>query len=260
MEVQEIRSRNNAWIKRVKQARLGKGDWSKALLIEGKRLIEEALKSELKPLALFSSEYMDLPEFQEAFRAPIYCLPASLFEEISATVSPQGSLLVAEEPVSPKLLESKWHTLLYLEEIQDPGNLGTILRSAEAFEVDVVALGKGSVNPRNEKVLRAAMGAAFRIPMVRGITIEELRELADEQGMRIAAADMSQTEARAYLEAHRDKPLILVLGNEARGLSSTSRRLADDLISIPMADISESLNAAVAGSLLLYERYRSSEK
>lgn len=254
MTVQEIRSRNNQWIKQVKQARLGKGLWQEALLIEGKTLVEEALRSGLSPLALFSDEVADLTEVPETFEAPVYVLPVSLFEEISATVSPQGLLLVAEEPARPDLFERTWQTILYLEEIQDPGNLGTILRSAEAFGTDLVALGQGSVNPRNEKVLRAAMGAAFRVPIVRGITIDELGRLADEKDMRIAAADMSKREAGPYLAACRDTPLILILGNEARGLSQASRSLADDLISIPMAEVSESLNAAVAASILLYER------
>lgn len=243
-------------IKQVKQAHLAKGDWRESLLIEGKTLVEEALRSNLVPLALFINEAIDLSDIAEDFQSPVYRLPNSLFAEICSTKSPQGVLLVAEGFAEPDLTQQlrHWHTLLYLEEIQDPGNLGTILRSAEALGAEAVIMGPGSVNPRNEKVLRAAMGAAFRIPMKRGISIEELRTFADQRGMRIAAAEMSKTEARPYFEKHRKTPLIIVIGNEARGLSAESKALADDLVCIPMAEVSESLNAAVAASILLYER------
>lgn len=256
MAIQEIRSRNNPLIKQVKQARLAKGEWRDVLLIEGKTLVDEAVKSGLESLALFIKEGIDLETIPADLKGPIYVLPNSLFEEICTTVKPQGMLLVAEGFLTPDFYEQQWNTVLYLEEIQDPGNLGTILRSAEAFGVNGVVLGSGSVNPRNEKVLRSAMGAAFRLPMVRGISIDTLRHYADERGMRIAAAEMSETSAQAYFESQRDTPLIIVIGNEARGLSSACKDLADDLISIPMAEISESLNAAVAASILLYERYR----
>jgi TrmH family RNA methyltransferase len=146
--------------------------------------------------------------------------------------------------------EDKNLLLLLLDEIQDPGNLGTILRTAEAAGVDAVVLGKGSVDLYNGKVMRATMGALFRLP----VFSRSLPEMAEEwraQGGRLLVSSL-RDDSVAYDEADYSGKTAIVIGNEGRGVSSALIEKADQLVHIPIYGQAESLNAAVAAGIFVY--------
>jgi TrmH family RNA methyltransferase len=143
---------------------------------------------------------------------------------------------------------------LMLDEIQDPGNLGTILRTAEAAGVDAVVLGKGSVDLFNGKVVRATMGALFRLPVFTQPLVEVTASLK-RLGTRILVSSLNEGSL-AYDEADYSGKIGMVIGNEGRGVSADMTQMADSLVHIPLYGRAESLNAAVAAGILVYEAKR----
>ena len=170
--------------------------------------------------------------------------------ELAETVTPQGiaaifSLPMLTWPTQPTLL-------LVTDQLRDPGNMGTLLRSAAAAGVEGVIVPKGSVDPWNDKALRAGMGAHFRLPIRDGLTWAEVSPLLAGLSIRLADAQGSFR----YDEVDWCQPSALIVGGEADGASEFAIHQADQLISIPMAHAVESLNAGVAGSVSLFEAVR----
>lgn len=184
-----------------------------------------------------------------------------VFGSISGTISPQGILSVVkmQETSLEKILcaeraEHDRQLLLLLEDIQDPGNLGTIMRTAEAAGVTGVILSKGTVDIYNPKVVRSTMGTIFRLPFV---YVEDLLMTAgriQEQGIALVASHLEGTSW--YDEVDYQKDIAVCIGNEGRGLSQELSGMADIRVKIPMHGQVESLNAAVAASILVYEADR----
>ena len=173
---------------------------------------------------------------------------ASIMKSLSDTVSPQGIVAVmAARAISPR----GDSLLLVVDSVQDPGNLGTLLRSAEAAGVDRVLLGPGTVDAFSPKVVRAGAGAHFRLPIDR-LTWPEIG--AALRGKRIRLAE--EGSATAYYDADWRSPSALVVSNEGGGPSGEARRLASERIAVPMVGGTESLNVAVAASIILFEAAR----
>ena len=179
----------------------------------------------------------------------------SVFDAMAETVTPQGVLAIVEMPeYSLEQMIEKAGTLLVLEDLQDPGNLGTMLRTAEAAGVAGVILSKKSVDVYNPKVIRSTMGAVYRVPF---LYVEDFKGLLcnlKEQKVRLLAAHLQGTKSFDKAD-YRGKVGILI-GNEANGLSDEVSDLTEEKVIIPMAGNVESLNAAVAGALLMYEAFR----
>ena len=173
---------------------------------------------------------------------------------VSATETPQGILLVCEEPtwsfgdldVGPSAC------FMAADGIHDPGNLGTLVRAAFAFDLDGVIVLDGTVDPWNAKAVRASAGSALRVPIVRGAW-PDARRWATETGVRIIVADATGIDV-ADVDAR--PPWALVVGSEAAGPRSEIRETAELCTAIPMPGSAESLNVAVAGAILLYELTR----
>lgn len=228
-------------------------------VVEGVRLAEEALNHQwVAQLALWSDQLSErgrrFLQRLESQQVPVEEIPPALMNRISDTESPQGILLVMAKKVwsMPKPLDF----LLVLDGVRDPGNLGTILRSATAFGVQAVILIKGSVDPLSPKVVRAAMGAHFKLPII-NMSASELVHFCHKQNqpaLKIYLADIKS--ATPCWEVDLRTPLALVIGGEATGASQELVGLADGRVLIPMPGGSESLNAAVAASVLLYEVIR----
>lgn len=225
---------------------------SGAFMIEGVRLVEEALKTDWPiRFALFDETLTERGSLSvESLKSrgvETEMISAGLMKSLSDTETSQGILAVLEVssfpfPQSPTFL-------LILDQIRDPGNLGTLLRSADAAGVDAVLLSPKTVDAFAPKVLRAGMGAHFRLP-IHPMSWEEIRQYNQSANLRVFLADMGgsscwQTDLR--------QPLALVIGGEADGASGAARKLMHEAISIPMAGKTESLNAAVAGSVLMFE-------
>ncbi len=220
-------------------------------LVEGTRLCRELLTSPLTvEQLLVQADCQDAPEIAallaEAGSVPIVAVEPRLIRELTDTVSPQGVVAVARMPedrLDPLLALDR---LLVLDRLSDPGNLGTLLRTARAFGVQGVVLTEGSVELTSDKVLRASMGGAFHLPWATGPELATLCErLAGFE--LLAAVPTGGENARSLKTPAR---WALLLGAEADGLSAVggARKLT-----IPMQPGAESLNVAVAGALLLYE-------
>jgi len=181
----------------------------------------------------------------------------SLMKSLSETETPQGILAVLEfkqlltpVPGASAGVTNSLNFILIPDQIRDPGNLGTLLRSAAATGVQAVLLPPETTDVFAPKVVRAGMGAHFRLP-IRSMTWEEIN--AQTKGLQIYLADM---DGQACWETDLRQPLALIVGGEAEGASEDARNLATQKISIPMAGSVESLNAGVAGSVLMFEVVR----
>ncbi|SCZ77571.1 TrmH family RNA methyltransferase [Acidaminobacter hydrogenoformans] len=231
-----------------------------AFLIEGVRLVRHVLERgwPLQNLILDLRE-SDRPELSrlseqaEAAGVSVMILEGELFDVLSETVHSQGCLGVAKMPeLQPRPLEG--NLILALDQIRDPGNLGTILRTADAAGVGGVLLSKGCVEPFNEKVVRATMGSLFDVPLVQCADFAGELSSYREKGYEIAAAVLENSIDYAVFDW--TKPTVLVVGNEAEGISEEIQTLSTQRVSIPIRGGAESLNAAVAAGVLLFEGAR----
>jgi len=214
----------------------------KIVLIEGEKLISDA--AEVTPLiCLLSTDEARLKKFKAR---ESYLITPPLLKKISSSVNPDGLLAVVEMPSYrlPKVLTK----LLVLDRLQDPGNLGTLIRSAYAMNWDAVFLLEGTVDPFNDKALRAAKGATFRLPLMKG-NITRLKEVLAEFSLTSIAADM---KGALLGSVALPKKIALILGNEGRGLSPELLDGATTL-SIPMREGADSLNVATSGAIFMYE-------
>lgn len=226
-------------------------------VLEGVRLVADALAHAGPPeLALYAPEQLEQTEAGRALLQQLegqrWAQPATAAVVAAAadTVQPQGVMALARwpqvEPGTPGIV-------LVLDAIQDPGNLGTLLRSAEAVGVAELLCLKGAADLFSPKVVRAAMGAHFRLAMEQDLSWEQVGERLEFVD-HVYAADAGAS--MPYYAADWRQPTALIIGNEAHGLSDDARALARKLVGIPMRGRAESLNAAVAGSIILFEAQR----
>jgi RNA methyltransferase, TrmH family len=180
----------------------------------------------------------------------LYRVTGQIIKKISGLDQPEPIIAEIQMPKSKEISSANF--LLILDGISDPGNLGTLLRSARGLGWDGVFLTPGSTDPFNDKAIRAAKGATFTLPWKSG-TFEELNELIRKKSMQFFAADANGTDFSTF---QFSPPLALALGNEAHGLNSKLKENAD-MIAIPMKGQIESLNVASAGAIMMYELRKS---
>ena len=235
--MKRIESRDNKWIKRLNGLKIKKNRDKEGLFIaEGLRFIREIPKNwEVLAYAVsdaFAAEN-DLSLYEE--KAEVLCLTDALF-------------------AADAVLAKKTPFLLLAEELNDPGNLGTVIRTADACGADAVFLSKGSVDLYNPKVLRATMGSLFHVPVFQNIDLHTLSEKMQAKQIPLYAAHL-KGDRYPYALPLQDACAFLI-GNEARGLSEDAAALCDAWVKIPMPGQAESLNASVAAGVLLYEVVR----
>lgn len=211
------------------------GDWRFETVLYDKSLSERGM-SQVEGLR---SRGVDVEEISE-----------SLMKSLSETETPQGILAVLKFTELP--IPNSLNFVLIPDQIRDPGNLGTLLRSAAATGVQAVLLPPETTDAFAPKVVRAGMGAHFRLP-IREMGWEEISEVGKLAGLQVFIADM---DGKSCWEIDLRQPLALIIGGEAEGASEEARKLATQKISIPMAGNVESLNAGVAGSVLMFEVVR----
>lgn len=225
-----------------------------AFVIEGVRLVEEALRwGWLAEIVLYTGD-LDARGFQivNQFRAQgVQAVEVSpeVMQAASDTNTPQGLLAIL--PLGGQPSPKKVDFVLIPDAVRDPGNLGTLLRTALAAGVDLVLLPPGTVDPHSPKVVRAAMGAHFRLPIVKA-SWQEIANKLDPLHVFIAEAE----KGIPHTEADLTQPLALIIGNEAHGPGQEAQKLIDNWLHIPMPGEVESLNAAIAGSILMFEVVR----
>jgi TrmH family RNA methyltransferase len=219
------------------------------IVLEGMRLIRDAVEAGYLPdFVLYDPEAADVSALDVPAEALLDATP-EVIRHISATEQPQGVVAVFPMP-TPSLPRSPRRVLI-LDALRDPGNLGTILRTAAAAGVEVVLLAPGCVDPYNDKALRAGMGAHFRVPVIPQ-SWEKITATCD--GLVVYLADMSGKIA--YNAADWSAGWALIVGSEAHGASEQAAALAHQRVYIPMAAATESLNAAAAAAIILFEAAR----
>jgi TrmH family RNA methyltransferase len=224
---------------------------------EGPTLLEEAGRTGLRPREIYATQ-SGLGRFDpgrfEADGAGVFVVPDRVFARLSDLETPTGILAVFDLPehTAAEVL-ARPGTVLLLAGVSDPGNAGTLVRSAEAFGAVGVLFGRGGADPFAPKVVRAAMGSLFRLP-VASVEPDELLAAAAATGRPVVAADVDGEDLAAGIPANA----VLAIGNERRGVRDWLPRW-DRAVRVPQRTDTESLNAAVAGSILLYEASRCQE-
>jgi TrmH family RNA methyltransferase len=225
-----------------------------AFVVEGVRLVEEALASGWPArLVLYTPDLP--PRGQAAVDAyasqgtAIVAVQENVMRSASDTETPQGVLAVLTH--KELLVPSPLDLVLVVDGVRDPGNLGTLLRSASAAGAQLVLLPPGSTDPYAPKVMRAGMGAHFRIPVIT-CTWQQIESHLGGLEIYLAAAEGGLT----YYQTNFKIPMALIIGSEAEGVSENAQELATTSVNIPMPGGGESLNAAIAASVLLFEVVR----
>ncbi|MBS4536276.1 23S rRNA (guanosine(2251)-2'-O)-methyltransferase RlmB [Clostridium sp. D2Q-14] len=257
-----IKSSSNKFIKEIKglnnkKIRNKKGYY----FIEGIRIVEDAIKSnEVIEYILYSDKLFQTKDGEKLFsiikdKYINYQIEHNLFKEISDTETPQGIIAVMKiKKYNLEYFQRENLFLIFLDRIQDPGNMGTIIRSADALGADGIIISKGSVDIYNPKVVRSTMGSLFHIPIIQvNDSIETILKFKDE-GVRILATTLEK--ARYCYDIDLTKNILLIIGNEGNGIREKLLNISDENIVIPMEGDSESLNASIASSIIMYEVLR----
>ena len=226
-------------------------------VIEGRKMFEEICQDTSRLVkAYFSESYVKEQYEGRIFpEVPYEIVADSVFDAMAETVTPQGVLAIVKMPEYSleKMIEDAG-TLMLLENLRDPGNLGTIIRTAEAAGVSGVILSKESVDIYNPKVIRSTMGAVYRVPFLYADDFMALLKELRNKDVRLLAAHLKGQ--KTFDRADYSGKVGILIGNEANGLSEEAAELANEKVLIPMAGSVESLNAAVAAALLMYEAFR----
>jgi TrmH family RNA methyltransferase len=252
-----INSRQNRTFKNIRRLRRCKGDHA---LLEGPHLIHEALEAGHQPdLVLVTAEFRDRPEGRK-LRSVLPSEPTEIATELldglTDSDSPRGALALVQLPRGgPENLPRTGDGLyLYIDRLQDPGNLGALARTAEAFDATGLALAPGTVDPNHPRALRASAGSLLRIPVAVGTELQDLDEYLEESSPVWIA--LVPRGGETLDQATLGRPAVLALGAEGPGLADELVARADLRLTIPVAEPVESLNATVAASLVLYELRR----
>ena len=247
-----IESNQNKIIKEVNSHKAKKErDTTGLFILEGKRLVDEIPNSwEIKYL-LKAESYSEDINFEN-----VYTVKDSLFEKISETVNPQGILAVChiKEFDVTNVDYSNSPFFVVLENVTDPGNMGTLIRTADAAGADGIFLSKGCVDIYNPKVIRATMGSIFHLPIYRNLNLMDLMEDFKNNNVKTLAAHLKGTSTPYKVDM--TTACAVIIGNEANGLSDEISEMASDLVKIPMPGKAESMNAGIAGGILIYEAVR----
>jgi TrmH family RNA methyltransferase len=256
----EITSRDNPRIKRARRIREGKEQGS--IFVEGARLADEALRSRLTiDEAFLSAAFLQRPEYSSfiaRLESSTHCfqVPDKVADALADTKNSQGIFLICERPTTPedafKVGESA--LFVYLHEINNPSNLGAVLRTAEAAGVDGVFVGPNSADPFSPKSLRASMGSAFRLPIKEGTDLGEALKWAAAHGVRTTAADIKGSGV--YTRTDWTRARLVIFGSEAAGLPEAILSEIDEVVRIPLESGVESLNLAVSVAVILFEALR----
>jgi TrmH family RNA methyltransferase len=248
-----LESINNKLIKQV-IALANKRDRDKTglFVLEGERLVSDIEDMDMIEYVIVSESYKG--EYPNTSKI---CLTSdALFAKLSDTVNPQGILAVCHKfkYKTDDAFNSKNPFFVILENVQDPGNLGTIIRTADAAGADGVFLSKGTVDLYNPKVVRGTMGSLFHLPIYTNVDINEILGECKKHHIQTLAAHLAGVNTPYNINLCR--PTAILIGNEGNGLTPETATIADELVKIPMPGKAESMNASIAAGILIYEAVR----
>ncbi|MEK4147075.1 RNA methyltransferase [Robertmurraya sp. FSL W8-0741] len=242
-----IQSAQNRQIKQWKKLLTKKErDKTGTFLVEGFHLVEEAIKADVA-LEIIVCEGVELPPHMDYGSISLTTVTPEIFRELSDTETPQGVLALCE--AQKEVEELKGKQFLLIDAVQDPGNLGTMIRTADAAGMDGIIVGHGSVDIYNPKVIRSAQGSHFHLPVVRGALKEWMEKLLAKN---IPIYGTSLENGQIYTEISPSPSFALLVGNEGSGVDPDLLQKTTKNLYIPLFGKSESLNVAVAAGILLY--------
>ncbi len=255
-----ISSKENEYIKHIRKLKEKKyRDQNNEYIIEGLKMVEEAIqeKAQIKNIIICDDceKTGSIPKDLMYEIAKYNCIYVTkkIFEILTEVVNPQGIIAVVGKENKESNIDKDQEIILALDDIQDPGNLGTILRTADSVGLKQILVSKGTADAYNPKVVRSTMGAIFRIKIIECENLEiKLKEL-QKDSYKILVTSL-QTKQSIY-DVKYNKTVI-VIGNEANGVSENIQKIADKKVKIPMIGKTESLNASVATGIILYEYVR----
>lgn len=259
----KVSSPNNPFLKEFNKLQRSRHYRSKMqqIALEGPNLVREAIKAGLNPSVIFyTGDYFEnegnkwLSELAPSVKQ--LELPWPLFKKIANTENPRAvaAIMSFGPKKNLKVCAGSMQLVLFLDKIQDPGNMGTIIRTAAAAEVDAIYYTSGSVDPYSPKVLRSTAGSIFSISIELCLEPLELFNNFKQENMQLVAADPNSDQA--YWSANFRHPTVLIIGNETAGISPEIMAKADFRLAIPLAENINSLNASIAAAVILYEIIR----
>ena len=257
--MQRITSKDNSVIKHIKRLKEKKyRDEYGEFIIEGLKLIKEAIQenADIKHIVVCdgcdNSEVIESHLKYEMSKLDFIYVPQNIFKMISDVENPQGVLAVIGKKNNKEINTSE-DLILALDDIQDPGNLGTILRTADSIGLKQILVSKGTADSYNPKVVRSTMGAIFRVNV---IECEDLKHTLKELRNKEYKVMITSLKAKNSIYNTDYNKKVIVIGNEANGVSKDIQTIADEKVIIPMLGKTESLNASVATGVILYEYVR----
>lgn len=258
--MQGITSKDNEFVKHIKKLKDKKyRDISNEYVIEGIKLVGEAIqeKAPIKQIILCDDceKNATIPKdlmYEIAKQECVY-VSEKVFKYLSEVQTPQGILAVIEKNGQDEQIDYRQDIIVALDDVQDPGNLGTILRTVDSIGLTQILVSKGTADAYNPKVVRSTMGAIFRVKIMECEDLKQTLKEIKKHKFKIVVSSL-QTENSIYDINYNKK--VIVIGNEANGVEEEIQNLADEKIKIPMLGKTESLNASVATGIILYEYVR----
>ena len=258
--MQRISSKDNSLIKHIKKLKEKKyrqqyGEY----VVEGLKLIKEAINENAKISKIIICESEDNTEMienhlrYEIARFDCVLVPHNIFKTLSDVETPQGIMAIIEKSHASKKIDFNTDIIVALDDVQDPGNLGTILRTIDSIGLKQVLVSKNTVDCYNSKVIRSTMGAIFRVNVIECDDLCNTLTLTKNNGFKIMVTSL---KAKKSIYDVKYQKKVIVVGNEANGVSESVIKLADEKLIIPMRGKTESLNVAVATGVILYEYVR----
>ena len=245
-----ITSKDNEIIKNIKKLKEKKYRLD-SYIVEGIKMVKEAI-SENQEIALIAIRE-DLKIDFNTKNTKIVTISNKIFNDISDVKTPQGILAVIKKNQNNQI-ETNQEYILALDSLQDPGNMGTIIRTADSANINQIIINKTTVDPYSPKVIRSTMGAIYRTNI---IEVEDLKATLKEMqsnGFQIITTDLKATQS--IYDINYNNKTVVVIGNEANGVSQEILQIADKKVIIPMLGKTESLNASIAASIMIYEYVR----
>ena len=258
--MQTITSKDNELIKHIRKLKDKKyRDESNEYVVEGVKLVEEAVKENAKIKQIIICEdttrTYEIPTHIMLEIAKYECISVSdkIFNIITQVTNPQGIMAIIEKNAQDAQIDYTQDIIVVLDDVQDPGNLGTILRTVDSIGLNQIIVSKGTADAFNSKVVRSTMGAIFRIKI---IEVENLAQAIKEMRKHHFKLMVTSLQTKNSIYDIDFYKKIIVIGNEANGVSKEIQDMADEKAKIPMLGRTESLNASVAAGVVMYEYVR----
>ena len=257
--MQVIYSKDNEIIKKIRSLKEKKyRDIENSYVIEGIKLVKEAIaeKAKIKQIVICEEcldNEIDKDILYEIAKYDVIYVTEKVFDLITDVKTPQGIIAVVEKNNVKKQIDYSQDIIVVLDGIQDPGNLGTILRTVDSANLNQIILSQNSADPYNPKVVRSTMGAIFRVNIIESENIIDTLQEIKNNNFKVMVTALD-TKKSIYNVDYNKKAI--VIGNEANGVSKEVQALADEKVKIPMLGKTESLNASVATGIMIYEYVR----